>query len=413
MLRPDWDLEEQFVVENLQQSMQLDSTDDTHPMTDLTVATKAQASGMFDNISYNKAGSIIRMLSHYIGMEKFGLTLKRYLDDNRYRAVEPADLFTAIEIVNPGNSSLTQWFAPWTSTPGFPLVTVELNGQTLKLKQKRFKRSGINHDSKERYNIPITYAIDSDNYDDTTPKFIFRLENGEEMLANLTKVPQKYYILNTKQNGYYRVNYDANNWNKIKEALYKDDHDKIHVMNRAQIVDDLFNLARAGIVNYETAIDIIRYIKKEKHYIPWLSAINHGLTFLSQRVSGEKNQEVFSWFILDTMSEIYNHLKFIENPSTERRTDIYNRVNVLTWACKYGHEDCIKISKEQFGKVKAGTKIPKDQRSIVYCNAVRHGGQAEFDVLYNKFKIEDIAAEQLNQLIGMACTKDAALVKVK
>jgi aminopeptidase N len=80
MLKPDWDLEEQFVVENLQQSMQLDSTDSTHPMTDPTVNTKSQVSGMFDNISYNKAASVIRMLSHYIGMEKFQQVLHVHLD---------------------------------------------------------------------------------------------------------------------------------------------------------------------------------------------------------------------------------------------------------------------------------------------------------------------------------------------
>lgn len=80
MVYKNWDLEAQFVVENLQQSMQLDSTNGTHPMTDLTVNNKAQASAIFDNISYNKAGSIIRMLSHYIGMEKFAETLNYYLE---------------------------------------------------------------------------------------------------------------------------------------------------------------------------------------------------------------------------------------------------------------------------------------------------------------------------------------------
>lgn len=81
MLIGDWDLEEQFVVENLQQSMQLDSTADIHPMTNPEVKTKADASNMFDNISYNKAASIIRMLSHYIGQDKFKLTLQWYLDN--------------------------------------------------------------------------------------------------------------------------------------------------------------------------------------------------------------------------------------------------------------------------------------------------------------------------------------------
>jgi aminopeptidase N len=82
MVQKDWDLEQQFVVENHQQSMQLDSTDLTHPMTDKTVASQAQSSGMFDNISYNKAASIIRMISYYLtSQEKFYDTLKKYLND--------------------------------------------------------------------------------------------------------------------------------------------------------------------------------------------------------------------------------------------------------------------------------------------------------------------------------------------
>lgn len=75
-----WDLEEQFVSEQLQVSMQLDSTDRTHPMTDNSVQTKAEASGMFDGISYSKAAAILRMLSYYIGMDKFKLTLNKHLD---------------------------------------------------------------------------------------------------------------------------------------------------------------------------------------------------------------------------------------------------------------------------------------------------------------------------------------------
>lgn len=82
MIKTTWDLEEQFVVENHQQSMQLDSTDQTHPMTDKTVASQADASRIFDNISYNKAASIIRMMSYYLESQtKFYDVLKKYLND--------------------------------------------------------------------------------------------------------------------------------------------------------------------------------------------------------------------------------------------------------------------------------------------------------------------------------------------
>lgn len=269
-------------------------------------------------------------------------------------------------------------------------------------------RNGIDHTMTDLYPIPITVAIDSKSYETTTPLLVFKLVH---QTYDLTEKPAKYYILNPKQTGFYRVNYDAQNWQNIKEALMKENHDNIHVQNRAQIVDDLFNLARGGVVEYSKAIDIIRYIKTEKHYIPWLSAINNGLTFLSQRVNGEKEQEVFAWFIRDMMNEIYDHLEFTPK-KTGRRTDIYNRANIMTWACKYGHEGCIKEAKEVFANFKTG-KVPKDQRSFVYCNAIRHGDQADFDTLYNKFLTTDISAEQLNLLAGMGCTNDVALIKVK
>ena len=45
--------------------------------------------------------------------------------------------------------------------------------------------------------------------------------------------------------GYYRVNYDTQNWAALATALNQS-HEVIHLLNRAQIIDDAFNLARNG-----------------------------------------------------------------------------------------------------------------------------------------------------------------------
>ena len=52
-------------------------------------------------------------------------------------------------------------------------------------------------------------------------------------------------IFNIQQVSYYRVNYDANNWAALSTQL-ADDHLVIDVRNRAQLIDDALNLARAG-----------------------------------------------------------------------------------------------------------------------------------------------------------------------
>lgn len=72
--------------------------------------------------------------------------------------------------------------------------------------------------------------------------------------------------------GYYRVNYDARNWQLIGRQLMSN-HTAISVINRAQIMSDALNLARAGLLNYETALDLTKYLEHENEYLPWESAL--------------------------------------------------------------------------------------------------------------------------------------------
>lgn len=54
--------------------------------------------------------------------------------------------------------------------------------------------------------------------------------------------------------------------------MKKPGFDKIHVLNRAQIVSDAMNLARAGVLPYVIAMDTLSYLENEVEYYPWYSA---------------------------------------------------------------------------------------------------------------------------------------------
>lgn len=60
----------------------------------------------------------------------------------------------------------------------------------------------------------------------------------------------------------------------IKKQL-KDKHDKIHAINRAQLVDDAMNLARAGVIKYSEALSLTEYLSKETDYYPWVAAFRN------------------------------------------------------------------------------------------------------------------------------------------
>lgn len=79
-------LDQQFVVDQIQVVMSMDSTNNTNPMSDENTNTASDLSRMFNSISYNKGGSIIRMVKHAIGEENFRRSLNDYLNQ-KYVAI--------------------------------------------------------------------------------------------------------------------------------------------------------------------------------------------------------------------------------------------------------------------------------------------------------------------------------------
>lgn len=49
---------------------------------------------------------------------------------------------------------------------------------------------------------------------------------------------------------------------------------------------------------------------------------------------------------------------------------------------------------------------------VVYCSVVSEGTDKEWNFLWNKFKAENVAAEQVTILNSLGCTKQAKLIEV-
>jgi len=87
------------------------------------------------------------------------------------------------------------------------------------------------------------------------------------------------------------VNYDNDNWNLIIKELHES-LDNIPPLNRAQLLDDALNLARAGKLPYSVALDLTMYLEHDKDYIPWAAALN-ALSFLDRRFTNTEGYNNF------------------------------------------------------------------------------------------------------------------------
>jgi len=69
--------------------------------------------------------------------------------------------------------------------------------------------------------------------------------------------------------GYYRVNYDNDNWQKLGKYLNSSEYLNIHVLNRAQIIDDAYYFLSTNKLDFSLFQTLTYYLSKDTNYIAW------------------------------------------------------------------------------------------------------------------------------------------------
>lgn len=101
------------------------------------------------------------------------------------------------------------------------------------------------------------------------------------------------------------MTYDQENYKMIVDQLVSD-HSKIALLNRAQLLDDAFTLAKIDKISYSTAFDLTLYLKNEVEYVPWRSVLDE-LDYID--VMLHKSQENYDWQVLTTEYSCLNDTK--------------------------------------------------------------------------------------------------------
>jgi len=115
---PDWDLWDQFVEDAMNVAMGLDSLKSSHPI-DVNVRKPSEIREIFDAISYDKGGCVLRMLEDFVSESNFRKGLKQYLKNFKYKNAEGKDLWDAIG--KAAKLPVTSLVNTWIKQVGFPL----------------------------------------------------------------------------------------------------------------------------------------------------------------------------------------------------------------------------------------------------------------------------------------------------
>ncbi|WP_426114500.1 M1 family metallopeptidase [Massilia sp. PWRC2] len=155
-LHPEWNTE-LGAVGVREGAMARDSLASTHPVVQ-HVDTVEQASQAFDDITYAKGESVIRMLENHVGAEAWRNGVRLYMRTHAYGNTVSDDFWSAIETAS--HKKVRDIAHDFTLQPGVPLITVSSaacrgSSTRVELTQGEFSRDQPNKTAL-RWRVPVT-----------------------------------------------------------------------------------------------------------------------------------------------------------------------------------------------------------------------------------------------------------------
>ena len=391
---PEWDLWNQFVEDAMNVAMGLDSLKTTHPI-DVKVNSPAEIREIFDAISYDKGGCILRMLEHYVGEPNFQKGLKKYLSDFKYKNARGQDLWDAI-----GKASkmpVSSMVNTWLKQPGFPLVEIKQDGNRLKLEQKRYLLEKDKKFSRGLWSIPISLGL---------KKEISRSMFSKKSTS--VKLPKNTigFVANYGRKGFYRVKYDEGILLDLKMLV---DEKRVSAIDRWAIQNDLFSLCLSGEEQVKNYLDFSDAYYEEDSY---LSSVNvaHNLASLYFRSFNESFSEEIRGHAVNYFRKILSGLGW-EPKKTDKHTDALLRGFVISALGKMNDEEITEKALRKYSEfLKSPKTLSPDLVEPICSIAAWNGTKQTHDQLTKLYKNSKTMEEKLRFLGAMCGFKDTKLL---
>ncbi|XP_067653450.1 uncharacterized protein [Haliotis asinina] len=425
-VEPDWDMYNQFVPEEMIPVFETDGIVTSHPVY-VDVKKPEEVEQIFDDISYNKGGSVLRMLKFFIGDGTFQRGITRYLRSRAYSNADHNDLWAALEAQAKEENKdvpVVDTMKTWTLQMNYPVVTVSRAGSNqLRLQQRRFllDPSAIDPGTytspyQYKWNIPFTFTTSTQkNFSVTDADIVWVMRDAvSDVYSTTVNIPDtsdgsSWIVGNVQHHGFYRVNYDMDNWKNIIKQL-KENHDAIIPINRAQIINDAADLARSGLLDQRVALGTLEYLGSEVDYYPWTIALTK-LDYIDLMLRDTDIYGAFQGFLRTSSSTAFKHYGFEHSGASH--IESYARRIIASAACSSYNPVCRQRAKEIFQAWKQNpraNRINPDLLRTVLCIGVSDGNTDDWDVLYSRYQAETSLSVKDDMLMALSCSEEPWMI---
>jgi puromycin-sensitive aminopeptidase len=254
--RPAWQAWTGFGVSK-SAAMAIDSLSSTRPI-EFEVISPAEAQGMFDLLTYQKGGSVLRMLEQYLGAETFAAGISAYLRKHAYANAETSDLWDALELAS--DEPVRAVMDSWILQPGHPIVHVTRSSDRsrLTLTQKRFRYLDTEPND-VRWQIPIGIRVGENGTSSIT-----RVLLTEESATIDVPAGADWLLVNSGSDGFFRVAYDTELLADISSHV-----DELAALERFTLATDAWALCLAGDIGLSDVLTVVQGMRHDDDPDVW------------------------------------------------------------------------------------------------------------------------------------------------
>ncbi len=374
---PKWHVWTDYLTETIFEGMALDSLRSSHAIQG-HIEDVAEIHELFDEIAYDKGGSILRMLEEYLSPDVFRDGLRAYIAKFQYNNAAGEDLWNTMDATS--KKPVSQLMKSFITQTGFPSIFVNLQGATLTVRQERF--GFATNEDDEKWFVPLVIQDD---------KSISRHLMEEKTHTFLLERTPEFVNINYLYSGFYISTYSYESFTRLGKYL-----DKLHAVDRVGVLHDLYFAVLAG---KRTIVDFVnfvsRFYNKEKDPTVLTYVLNKLLSnylFLQK----ERLETLTKEFALGAL-ELVNRLP----QKGEDPEHVVLRNSALFALSLFNHKEMLEFGREQFSAFFTDEKsLHQDLRGVVYGLAVWDSDEnyAKVIDLYRKSTIAEERAKFLSAL---------------
>ncbi|HEX4919273.1 MAG TPA: M1 family aminopeptidase, partial [Candidatus Bathyarchaeia archaeon] len=368
---PKWRTWEDFVREDTAGALIRDSLLSTHAI-EVKINAPSEIEQVFDEISYGKGASVIRMLEAYTGEESFMKGVRAYLQKYKYSNAAGLDLWSQIEEAS--KAQVSRIMSEWIKKPGYPVLSVGFKDEKLTIAQERFLFSG----SKEKtvWPVPITMRLNG-----STKRLLMDKEQ------QLVDVPGKLESikLNLDQTGFYRVHYEG-----LYDKVWKTE---MSGLDRYGIISDAYAFLYSGKTSFKEYLELVERYASEPEYLP----------------AYEVSDQLASLYSLTPNAVMAASKRFhrAQLDALGNKTDENSVLLKGVIASRLAFVDD-EYARDTASRFESYDKVEPDMKAAIVIALAR--SKADFETVFNNYEERTSEEEKARFLGGLTAFKDPKLV---